>query len=290
MIETETTRQRLSGDAASLEWVDSYHEQAQCGEALETVAAAGGVPLKWIAHVHDRGRAGLRWRTDQYLPEPEPVDWDCVLGALSADVARLQQWTALDVSFCIINPGVYRRVADAMERNLRVLRARTTGVANLLGVDREVGHQLWGTTADWASAGADAIGWLSHQAVADRWTVAAHSDTRDYLRQTYALHVAGIDTINTVALASAPELAAAIRPLVDSSAQQRFRQATAGEEIELALTAAAPPSEFAPADRTHTGATLFSAAVDAQPSCPGPDADREIPLPRFSSAVEGAEP
>ncbi|MFI6217012.1 hypothetical protein ACIBCD_33860 [Nocardia brasiliensis] len=290
MIEAETTRQSLTGDAPSLEWVDSYHEQALRSEALETVAAAGGVPLKWIAHVHDRGHAGLRWRTDQYLPEPEPVDWDHVLGGLSADVARLQQWTALDVSFGIINPGIYRRVADAMERNLRVLRARTTGVANLLGLDREVGHQLWGTTADWASASAQAVEWLSHQAVADHWTVAAHSDTRDYLRQTHALHVAGIDTINTIALPSAPELAAAIRPILDSTAQQPFGQTTAGEEIELALTAAAPPTVLVVADGTPTGATLFSAAVEAQPTYPGLEADQEIPLPRFSSAVDGAEP
>ncbi|WP_433580761.1 hypothetical protein [Nocardia brasiliensis] len=290
MVEAETTRQNRTGEAPALEWVDSYHEAALHRDALETVAAAGGVPLKWIAHAHDRGHAGIEWRTHQYLPEPEALNWDHVLGKLTADVARLQQWTALDVSLRIINPGLHRRVSQDMERNLRVLRARTTGVATLLGLDREVGEQLWGTTADWAIAGAQAIEWLSADAVTDHWTVAARSDTHDYLRQTHALHVAGIRTDSSEALPSAPELAAAIGTVLASAPPQPSSHATPGEVIERALTAASPESDGVPGPETPMSAPLFSAAEQAQPTYPGSEAHTEIPLPRFSSAVDGPEP
>ncbi|WP_280443405.1 hypothetical protein [Nocardia brasiliensis] len=289
MVEAETTRQSGTGEAPALEWVDSYHEATLHRDALETVAAAGGVPLKWIAHAHDRGHAGFSWRTHQYLPEPEALNWDHVLRKLTADIARLQQWTALDVSLRTINPSLHRRAAEDIERNLRVLRAHTTGVANLLGLDREVGEQLWGTTADWAIAGAEAIKWLSPEAVTDYWTVAARSDISDYLRQTHALHVAGIRTDSSEALPSAPDLAAAIGTVMESEPPQPSGQAAAGEAIELALTAASPITDGAPGPETSTNAPLFS-AEEAQPTYPGAEAHTEIPLPRFSSAVDETEP
>ncbi|GAA5104783.1 hypothetical protein [Nocardia iowensis] len=285
MINTANQRIADTGQRPPPSWFEDYHGVAILHDALEKAAYAGGVPQAWIDHVRERGRNGITWRADLGLRAGEPLDLDRVLGELTADVQLLQDWTVFDIARRTINPSPGPPASGDLEANLRALRARTHGIANLLGLDAELGEQLWGTTADWAHAGAALVDGLSAEAVINRWTIAAYTDTRRYALQAIALGTAGIVTDTAEALPSAQNLATAISSALPP-VQPQFRAATDGAAIDSALTAAEPVSTAGAGVETRTGPPLFSQTPEPDSWSFDGGLDWEIPAPQFSSAAE----
>ncbi|MFF3224098.1 hypothetical protein ACFYV7_15000 [Nocardia suismassiliense] len=278
---TEAARHRSdTGERPSQSWYRDYQEHAILREALEQVAAAGGVPRSWIAHVHEHGSTGTPWHADIARRPADPVDWDRVLGPLCTDVARIQEWTALDLARRADRPDRGFGAA-AFDHNLAVLRARTTGLANLLGLDAELGEQLWGGVDDWAHTGVAVLDGLSAEQVIDRWNAAACTDTGAYTLHASALHCAAIDLDAATAMPAHEHLVAALGHALPSVQTQRETPAP-GDAIASALTAA-DGSEI-PAETA-----LFSQPTDVDPWGANGDSDRDIPIPVFASPAEGLE-
>jgi hypothetical protein len=292
MVANATRRQQHSGQHPPQSWFEDYHGRAILREELINAAHAGGVPGAWIEHVRERGERGIGWRPELYLRAPDAVDWDSILAALTADVQRLCHWSVLEVAYHQISPATDIEINTYFDRNLRNLRERTTGIANLLGLTAEQGQQLWGTTPDWAQAGSALLDGVPAEGLLQRWHAAAHTDTGVYALQAIALAAAGITTESAAALPPHPQLVAAIDARFVAP-QQLFRSAAiTGESIDTAINAANLTNSTEAETETETliEATLFSHAPSADPLSFDTTIDREISAPEFLSPVEGTEP
>ncbi|MEU7765043.1 hypothetical protein AB0B25_07965 [Nocardia sp. NPDC049190] len=241
MLATATRHQQQTGQRPPQSWYEDFHSRAILREELTNVALAGGVPRTWIDHVRERGARAVHWNPDLYLRTPEPLNWDEILGGLDAQVQRLRAWTALAAAYGPIAARAEDGASAAFDRNLRILRARTAGVTNLLGLNTEQGQQLWGTEKDWVAVGVAIVDGVPIEGLAQRWRQAAHNDTRAYALQATALAEAGIAIDDAVALPSHEELwppiSAALTP-----PQPLFQSPVApGPEIETAIGAASLP-------------------------------------------------
>ncbi|MFE9328218.1 hypothetical protein ACIHDR_43475 [Nocardia sp. NPDC052278] len=290
MVANATRRQQQTGQNPPQSWFEDYHGRAILREELINAAHAGGVPAAWIDHVRERGERAIAWRPELYLRTPDTLDWDPILAALTADVHRLCQWSALDLAYRQINPAPEIDIRTDFDRNLRNLRERTTGIANLLGLTAEQGQQLWGTTPDWAQAGSATLNGVPVEELLQRWHAAAHTDTGVYALQAIALAAAGITTESAAALPQHPQLVVAIDARFVAP-QQLFRSAAiTGESIDTAITAANLTNSAEADTETVIEATLFSHAPSADPLSFDTTIDREISAPEFLSPVEGTEP
>ncbi|MGV9822957.1 hypothetical protein [Nocardia xishanensis] len=236
MLATATEHQQQTGQRPPRSWYAEFHDRAVARDALAEAAFAGGVPREWIDHVRERGGRGVGWRAELYLRTPEPVDWDRVLTHLNADVQRLREWTALHASGRPDGAGNPPGLATGMARNLHVLWARTTGVANLLGLTASHGRELWGSIEDWVAESAATLDGLPAEGVAQRWQQAARTDTTSYALQATALTEAGIATGTSPAMPSHADIAAPTRAVL-TVAQPLFRAAP-GADIEATIEAA----------------------------------------------------
>ncbi|WP_406279360.1 hypothetical protein OH799_11850 [Nocardia sp. NBC_00881] len=272
MLAEATRHQQQTGHRPPQSWYENFHDHAILREELTNATHAAGVPRAWIDHVRERGQRGVSWRADLYLRTPDAVDWNQVLSSLDVDVQRLREWTALAAAYGPIGARAEISVAAGFDRNLRVLRSRTAGVANLLGLSVEQGDQLWGTESDWVAAGMAMVDGVPVEGVAQRWRQAARTDTRVYALQATALADAGIAIDTAVALPSheqlGPPISAALTPL-----QPLFQSAaTPGEEIETAIGAANLTDNADTDAEIAIGAPTFSDAPGTDPwtSYPSP--------------------
>ncbi|WP_433678319.1 hypothetical protein [Nocardia sp. CA-119907] len=290
MVATATARQQETGQPPPQSWYAEYQARAIAREELTNAAYAGGVPRAWIDQVRERGDRGIGWRAELYLRAPEPTDWDRILGDLDADVQRQREWLALDAAHTKISPATEPSAAADIDRNLRALHNRTVGVANLLGLTTEQGHQLWGTTSDWAHAAVEMLDGVPAEQVTQRWQQLARTDTRAYALQAHALADAGISILTSAALPSHEELVPAIRAGLPLP-QPLFRPAvTTGEDIDTAIDAANPTRTGTVDVDVETGSAtaVFSHAVAAEAWGDEPAAD--IGAPQFVAPGEGYEP
>ncbi|WP_327097028.1 hypothetical protein OIE68_45415 [Nocardia vinacea] len=284
MLATATERQQQTGQPPPQPWFEDYHGRAVMREELSNAAYAGGVPRVWIDHVRERGDRGIGWRAELYLRAPEPTDWDRILGDLDADVQRQREWIALDAAHHTISPNTDSSVAYDVERNLRALHQRTTGVANLLGLTTEDGHQLWGDVSDWAHAAVTMLDGVPAEQLTQRWHQLARTGTRAYALQARALAEAGIPISTAAALPSHEELVPAIRAGL-TLPQPLFRSAvTTGADIDTAINAAnltvTVETDSAPAEFSHAPTTelwVYDPAAD-------------IGAPQLVAPGEGFEP
>ncbi|MGO4613020.1 hypothetical protein AB4305_03590 [Nocardia sp. 2YAB30] len=263
MLAEATRHQQQTGQRPPQSWYENFHDHAILREEMTNAAYDAGVPRAWTNHVRERGQRGVRWRADLYLRAPDAVDWDWVLSSLDADVARLREWTALDAVYGPIGARDEVSAAVGFDRNLRVLRARTAGVANLLGLGAEQGHQLWGSEPDWVAAGVAMLDGVAVEGLAQRWRQAVSTDTRAYALQARALAEAGIAIDTAVALPSheqlGPPIGAALTP-----PQPLFQSAaTPGADIETAIGAA--NLTYSTDTETVIGAPTFSDAPGTDP-------------------------
>ncbi|WP_157124328.1 hypothetical protein [Nocardia pseudovaccinii] len=290
LVANATRRQQQSGQNPPQSWFEDYHGRAIVREELLNAAHAGGVPSAWIDHVRERGERGIGWRPELYLRAPDALDWDPILAALTADVHRLCEWSALEVAYQQISPAPDTDIGADFDRNLRNLCERTTGIANLLGLTAEQGQQLWGTTHDWAQTGSATLDGVPVEELVQRWHAVAHTDTRAYALQAIALAAAGITTVSAAALPQHQQLAAAIDARL-LAPQQRVRFAViTGASIDTAINAANLTDSTEADTETATAATLFSDAASTDPLSFDTATDREISAPEFLSPVQGTEP
>ncbi|WP_039804146.1 hypothetical protein [Nocardia araoensis] len=287
MVATATERQHKTGQTPPQSWYEDYQARAFLREALIDAAHAGGVPRVWIEHVRERGDRGTHWRADLYLRDPEPTDWDRVLGDLYADVQRLGAWTALHAACEQITPASDTTTIAEVEGNLRALRYRTAGVANLLGLTSEEGHALWGDAGEWADAAIVPIDGVPAEQVVQRWRQIARVDTRSYALQATALNNAGIRIDAAAALCTREELVTAItKGLI--LPQALFRSAgTTDTDIDAAVDAAIRPGAAVHDTETDPLTAMFSHAASTQAWVYDPAADGDIGVPQFSSPGEG---
>ncbi|WP_029892741.1 hypothetical protein [Nocardia brasiliensis] len=283
MTDTANQRTAETGERLPRFWYEDYHSRATQREALEKAAYAGGVSKAWIDQVRERGSNGIGWRANLPMRPAEPLDLDRVLGDLVADVQLLQEWTVFDIAQRMRSRIPEQSVPGFLERNLRALRARTNGIANLLGLDAELGEQLWGTPADWAYPGAKWVMGLSVDRTPNPWNNAAEIDTRDYALQAVALGVAGIVVDTADAVASVESLAAAIDSLLPRVVRP-FKDAIGGAEIASAVAAAESESAAIEVVETWTGSSLFSDSPEPGMWSYDADPDRKVPQPQFSEA------
>ncbi|MFI6041939.1 hypothetical protein ACIA8C_09910 [Nocardia sp. NPDC051321] len=288
MIDTANQHIADTGQRPPWQWFDDYHDRAIAHDALEKAAYAAGVPRAWIDHVREQGGNGITWHANRLLRAAEPLDLDRVLGGFTADVQLLLDWTVVDIAHRMISPAPPPFVAGYLDRNLGALRARTNGIANLLGLDAELGEQLWGTAADWAPAGARMVMKRSGDTVTDPWKNATDIASRGYALQAAALGAAGIITDCAEALPSAENLAAAVSRLLPRV--QRLFPVAAGAAIESAVTDAQPGATAGGVVETATGSSLFSEISEVQTRSYGGELDWEVSAPQFSSAAEWFEP
>ncbi|WP_433664661.1 hypothetical protein ACQPW1_22475 [Nocardia sp. CA-128927] len=286
-VATATQRQQQTGQSPPPSWYEDYHGRAILHEELTNAARAGGVPKAWIDHVHERGQRGVAWRADLYLRAPEVVEWNRILGDLDLDVRRLREWASLDVACAQLRPETGTGGSFDFDRNLNILRSRTAGVANLLGLTAEQGHQLWGDASDWAQAGAAALGGVPAEGLLQRWRAAAHTNLGAYGLQSIALAAAGVTTATTVALPSPEELSSALDVALEP-VQPLFRApVSSSEAIHTALSAA--NLTYDTDKQSASGPGLFSDAPRADGSSFDPDVEPDIPVPEFISPAWGLE-
>ncbi|MFC8529183.1 hypothetical protein [Nocardia sp. NPDC057227] len=239
---TSATGQRSPLDGAPQQpSPESRRHHIAVRRALVEVARAGAVPAAWIAHAIREGDQGLPFDPDTALPEPEPVDWDTVLGGLDTEVRQLQHWAALAAAhhaFRIPGTGHY---ASGIDRNLRTLYARTAGIANLLGIDRELGRDLWGAHRDWTPAAIATISYTPHPELPAHWSRIAQTSTTITSQHAAALANAGITITESPAIPSPDTLLPAVaRELAPAPALF----SDLGNTIDAAVGAAQPIREM----------------------------------------------
>ncbi|MFX0574666.1 hypothetical protein [Nocardia nepalensis] len=289
MVAEATQAQQQSGQRPPPSWFEDYHHRAVVREELTNAAHAGGVPRAWIDHVRERGDRGLTWRADLYLRTPAALDWDPILGTLTTDAQRLCEWSALEVAYGPIGPATDPGVAFDFDRNLAALRARTAGIANLLGLTAEQGHELWGATSDWAQAGVAMLDGVPVDGLVQRWRAAAHTDIGAYGLQAAALASAGITIDSAAALPPPEELASAIGAMYVPPHTLFRSAATTGHDINAAIGAANLTYSADAAGRTGIEPAVFSDAASADPWFSDTTADIDIPAPEFLPPVQEIE-
>ncbi|WP_327116514.1 hypothetical protein OHB12_04800 [Nocardia sp. NBC_01730] len=258
LLAEATRHQQHSGQRPLPTWYEVFHSRATLREALTNAAVAGGVPRAWVDHVRERGERAVTWNPDLYLRTPEPRDWEQILTGLDTDVQRLREWTALSTAYGKFGAATQSGIGSDLDRNVRALRARTAGVANLLGLTSDQGQQLWGSEQDWVDAGVSMLDSIPVEGSAQRWRQVARTDIDAYALQATALAEAGITIGTAAALVSAEALGPGIGAAL-TAPQPLFQSATpTGDEIETAIDAANPTFR----------------------------ADAEIALPTFSDAAD----
>ncbi|WP_329410749.1 hypothetical protein OG563_00285 [Nocardia vinacea] len=240
MLAEAAQYEQHSGQRPPPSWFEVFHNRATLREALSDVALAGGVPRAWVDHVRESGNRAMRWNPDLYLRTPEPLNWDEILRGLDTQVQRLREWTALAAAYSPLTAPAEDAASARFDDNLRVLRARTTGVANLLGINAEQAHELWGTEADWVATGVAMLDGVSVEGLAQRWHQVARTDTRTDALQARALAEAGIAIDTAVALPSHETLEPAISAALTSPTPLFLSAATPGAGIDAAVDAASP--------------------------------------------------
>ncbi|WP_433620927.1 hypothetical protein [Nocardia sp. CA-120079] len=262
MLAEAAQYEQHSGQRPPPSWFEVFHNRATLREALSDAAVAGGVPRAWVDHVRERGNRAMRWNPDLYLRTPEPLNWDEILGGLDAHVQRLREWTALAAYSPIATPAEDAASAR-FDDNLRALRARTAGVANLLGIDAQQAHELWGTEADWVATGVAMLDGVSVEGLAQRWHHVARTDTRSDALQARALAEAGIAIDTAVALPSHEALHSAIGAALTPPTPLFLSAATPGADIDAAVDAANPT--WSADAETVMDTPIFSDSAGSEP-------------------------
>ncbi|WP_327100309.1 hypothetical protein OIE68_16965 [Nocardia vinacea] len=263
MLAEAAQYEQHSGQRPPPSWFEVFHNRATLREALSDVALAGGVPRAWVDHVRERGDRAMRWNPDLYLRTPEPLNWDEILGGLDTQVQRLREWTALSAAYSPIAARTEDGSSARFDHNLQVLRARTAGVANLLGVNTEQAHQLWGAEGDWVAAGVAMLDGVPVEGLAQRWHQVARTDTRTDALQARALAEAGIAIDAAVALPSHEALKSAISAALTPPTPLFLSAATAGAAIDAAVDAASPI--YSADAETVMDAPIFSDSTGTEP-------------------------
>ncbi|WP_063043315.1 hypothetical protein [Nocardia pseudovaccinii] len=239
MLAEATRHQQHSGQRPPPSWYEVFYHRAIRREALTNAALAGGVPPAWIDHVRERGDRTVPWNPDLYLRTLEPLKWDEILGSLDTHVQRLCEWTALAAAYGPIAARAEDVSTTAgFDHNLQTLRARTTGVANLLGVNAEQAQQLWGAEVDWVATGVAMLDGIPVEGLAHRWRDAAHADTTALNLQARVLSAAGIAIDKAVALPSHEALKPAIGAALTPPTPLFLSAAAPGADVEAAIGAA----------------------------------------------------
>ncbi|WP_194817944.1 hypothetical protein [Nocardia sp. XZ_19_385] len=267
----ETTKR-----APSPQWFEDYHQRAVLCDALASAAQAAAVPREWIAQVHD-GDRGVAW-SEIELVDPAPPDWDRVLGDLTTQAQQLCEWTALDSARRQLG-AVPAQAVEAFDRNLAALRARLTGVVNLLDLNATDGNGLWGSTSDWVEAGYQLLAHHPAEVVLQRWKAVARSDAEPLALQAKALAQARIKTHTSVALPDHESLTARLGVLALAQPMLfHHPAAAAGTDIGAAVEAAALDPSAADPD-TSSSRSVFSHAEQVQPVAY--EADLAVAAPEF---------
>ncbi|MFI6779214.1 hypothetical protein [Nocardia sp. NPDC050412] len=256
MLAEATQHQQHSGQRPPPSWFEVFHHCATLREALSDVALSCGVPRAPVDHIRECGDRAVRWSPDLYLRTVEPLYWDEILGGLDTQVQRLCDWTALAAACSRIAARTEDAASARLDHNLRRLRARTAGVANLLGVDAEQVHQLWGTEGDWVAAGVAMLDAVAVEGLAQRWHQVARTDSGTDALQARGLAEAGIAIDTAVALPSRETLEPAISAALTPTTPLFRPAATPGAAIDTAVDAANPTNS---ADvETVMAAPIFS--------------------------------
>ncbi|WP_040713688.1 MULTISPECIES: hypothetical protein [Nocardia] len=261
-----TEAQGIDG-APSPQWFGAYQRHALGRENLLTAATAGAVPAEWLDQARARGDRGIGWRKELYLVRPGPIDWDRVLGGLGQDVARIQEWAALDTAYRQLHAHTPTAVSASLRTNTVALYMRTAGVANLLGLTADQATELWGELDDWAAAGAATLEGVAAEQIRHRWHTAADTDTSGWTAQATALAAAGVDTETSPALpapealrtAPTSELCAALDAALPDSDQQSLLHGDNGSGLEVRFSDVAAPDEPWVGENVGT-APVFSSA------------------------------
>ncbi|WP_040797762.1 hypothetical protein [Nocardia higoensis] len=273
------TRAATFDGPAEHAWLVSYHHHALTRADLTDAATAGGIPQSWIDHVQSRGDRGTAWNPNSPLPDPGPTDWDRILTNLTADVARIQEWEALDAAYHQLTHATGEAAPTGLRTKLEGVRMRTAGVANLLGLTTDLAVELWGDLSDWARYAAATLDDIPAEQIIHRWHAATKTDTRAYTGQATALAtVAAIPVDDAALLPPTGELRAAITAEL-GNIQAQF--VSVGSSISSAVDAATT-SPSAPAAET-----VFSASPGADQPWTTSPANSEV-APIFSS-IDGAD-
>ncbi|MGN2636502.1 hypothetical protein ACTD5D_09975 [Nocardia takedensis] len=255
----------LLADAENLEgtptpqWFSTYQHHALARADLIAAATAGGVPRAWLDQAQARGERGIAWRADLYLAAPDPTDWDRILGDLTTDVARIQEWEALDAANQRLHAHDPGEASASLRTNLSALHMRTAGVANLLGVTAEQGIQLWGELDDWARSAAATLHGLPTEQIPHRRQAAAATDTRAWIGQATALATDARVAVDAGPALPAPE-ALRIAIAEEIGPVHALFVTAGGTEIGAALEAAIPQHD----PRSTSTTVLFSDAPEAE--------------------------
>lgn len=255
--------ERHSGQRPPPSWYEVFHHHATLREALSDVALAGGVPRAWGDHVHERGNRAMRWNPDLSLRTPEPLNWDEILSGLDAHVQRLREWTALAAAYSPLTAPAEDAASARFDDTPRVLQARTAGVANLLGINAEQAHELWGTEGDWVAAGVAMLDGVSVDGLAQRWHHVARTDTRTDALQARALAEAGIAIDTAVAQPSHEALESAIGAALTPPTPLFLSAATPGADIDATVDAASPT--YSADTETVMDTPIFSDSASIEP-------------------------
>ncbi|MFC9965674.1 hypothetical protein ACFVH4_15710 [Nocardia ignorata] len=227
---------------APQEWLVTYHHQAVACADLAAAARAGGVPRVWIEQVQARGENGVPWDPKAALIHPGPTDWDRILTDLTTDVARIQEWEALDAAYHQLEHPTGETASAGLRTKIDAVRMRTAGVTNILGLTSELSVELWGDVSDWAHYAAATLDDVPGEQIVHRWHAATETDTRAYAGQATALATdAAIPVDTAAALPTTADLRAAINTEL-GSVQAQFVSAgtTIGSAVEAAIS---PPAD-----------------------------------------------
>ncbi|SUE28935.1 Uncharacterised protein [Nocardia farcinica] len=279
--------QKRHGQRPPSSWYDTFHHHATRREASADAANAAGIPSEWIAHVRERGERGVRWNPDLYLRAPGPVDWDRVLGGLDADVRRLREWTALSAAHQRFGARTDSGgLGEDLDRNVRILYARTVGVSNLLGLTEEQGQQLWGGAQDWVAAAVEPLTDATSERLAQRSRQVTRASLAAYTEQVAALVGAGISTTRAAALPALDDLTPRIAAVLPQPQPSLFLAPGVGTDIDNAVGVANLTYDAAPMSDSSVGTPLFSDPPDIEPWSGNLEFDNRPPAPPIWQGIE----
>ncbi|KZM70421.1 hypothetical protein [Nocardia terpenica] len=268
-----------TAEPAPHRWHEDIQGRQDVRRWLESAARAGGVPQRWIDHVRERGERErpVRWRSDLYLRDPEPVDRDALLGVVGRDIAAIREIAALGARYALVGSDADAQAASIVERRLYQRWEHAAMLTQLLGITAAEAERLWATEPEWAARSAHAVSRLSPTVVGDRLMELAYVD-RDMERigpQAIALREAGFTAL---AARHAPPTPAYLVSEVKTALAVRDpevgpeQEATPGRDIEHALekvglggSATPPTAPVFSSAASHEAITVTRRAFDAAP-------------------------
>lgn len=135
---------RLDPDIGAA-WRKQLSDLNRSRQVMREQAAAIGIPEHSIDHVQARGVNGIRWRSNQVIPETAAPDRAYLLDRVGQHVRRLEDMAAIRAAYSHRFGHADPDLQSFLDARMTVLRNHIGAVAHALEITAAERDQLWST-------------------------------------------------------------------------------------------------------------------------------------------------